>query len=259
MDIQSYNRDAWNRAVNEGNVWTVPVSPEMIAAARQGDWKIVLTPQKPVPRDWFPSEMHGVDVLCLASGGGQQGPILAATGAHVTVFDNSPMQLYQDRKVARREKLKMRAVEGDMRDLSIFPDASFDLVFHPVSNIFVPEILPVWREAYRVLRSGGVLLSGILNPLLYIFDRFKMDDEKELIVRYKLPYSDLTSPNPEEVERTMREGWPFEFSHSLEEQIGGQIQAGFAITGFYEDRDPYNPLDEYIPMYIATRAVKGTL
>ena len=96
MDIRKYNRSAWDQEVDRGNKWTLPVSDEEIAAARVGGWDIVLTPTKPVPKEWFP-ELEGLDVLCLASGGGQQGPILAAAGASVTVFDNSPKQLEQDR------------------------------------------------------------------------------------------------------------------------------------------------------------------
>ena len=103
-DILGYNRQAWDRQVERGNRWTVPVGPEAIARARRGDWSIVLTPTKPVPADWFPP-LAGLDVLCLAGGGGQQGPILAAAGARVTVFDNSPKQLAQDRLVADREGL----------------------------------------------------------------------------------------------------------------------------------------------------------
>ncbi len=98
-EILRYNRQAWDRQVERGNPWTIPVDPEAIARARQGDWQIVLTPTKPVPADWFPP-LAGLDVLCLASGGGQQGPILAAAGAKATVFDNSPKQLAQDRLVA---------------------------------------------------------------------------------------------------------------------------------------------------------------
>ena len=80
------------------------------------------------------------------------------------MFDNSPQQLARDRLVAEREGLEIRTVQGDMRDLSAFADASFDLVFHPVSNLFCPEVRPVWREAYRVLRQGGILLAGFMNP-----------------------------------------------------------------------------------------------
>ena len=93
VDIREHNRIVWNKSVDWGNPWTIPVGPEQIAAARRGKWDIILTPTKPVPKAWFPP--FPCDVLCLASGGGQQGPILAAAGARVTVIDNSPRQLGQ--------------------------------------------------------------------------------------------------------------------------------------------------------------------
>lgn len=258
LDIRAYNRRAWDRAVKENNEWTRPVSSEVVAAARRGEWSVVLTPLKKVPRDWFPADLSGTQVLCLAGGGGQQGPVLSAAGASVTVFDNSPAQLAQDRMVAERDGLELRTLEGDMRDLSVFASDSFDLIFHPVSNIFVPEVLPVWRECARVLRPGGALLAGMLNPVHYIFDRDLMDDQGELVVRYKLPYSDLTSPSLAVRKKTQEQGWPLEFSHSLEELIGGQINAGLILQGFYEDQDPRSVLDEYLPLFFATRAVKPT-
>jgi SAM-dependent methyltransferase len=168
--IRAYNRNAWNRQVEIGNLWTIPVSSEVIAAARHGDWELLLTHIIPVPRDWFPENLTGVDILCLASGGGQQAPVLAAAGANVTVFDNSPKQLERDACVAERDGLDLRIIQGDMRDLSIFSDESFDLIFHPISNLFVPKVKPVWMEAYRVLHHGGALLSGFNNPVIYIFD-----------------------------------------------------------------------------------------
>ncbi|MCA1848381.1 MAG: class I SAM-dependent methyltransferase, partial [Actinobacteria bacterium] len=138
MDVRGYNREAWDREVERGNEWTVPVEEDVIEAARRGRWEVLLTNTKPVPKAWFP-DLEGADVLCLASGGGQQAPIFAAAGASVTVLDNSPKQLAQDRFVAERDSLALKTVEGDMADLSVFPDESFDLVFHPVSNLFVPE------------------------------------------------------------------------------------------------------------------------
>ena len=232
----------------QGNVWTVPVSSQVIAAARQGQWQIVLTPTKPVPRGWFP-ELTGLDTLCLASGGGQQGPLLAAAGARVTVLDNSPRQLAQDRFVAERDRLTITNVEGDMRDLYMFPDQSFGLVVHPVSNLFVPDVRPVWREAFRVLRHGCVLLAGFNNPVLYIFDADKAE-QGIFEVKYSLPYSDVIILSDQERKRYLDEGAPFEFSQTLEDQIGGQIDAGFLISGFYVDQDP-DILDgrDYAPVH----------
>jgi SAM-dependent methyltransferase len=254
MNVREYNRRAWDREVERGNTWTKPVSAERIEAARRGEWSVLLTEQKPAPREWFPT-LEGLEVLCLASGGGQQGPTLAAAGARVTVFDNSPRQLAQDRFVAERDGLELKTVEGDMADLSVFADESFDLIFHPVSNLFAADVRPVWREAFRVLRRGGVLLAGFLNPALFVFGSETPEHDK-LEVRYKLPYSDLTSLTEEERKRILPNDEPLEFGHTLEDQIGGQLDAGFLISGFYEDRHTELRIAEFMPTYIATRAVK---
>ena len=250
MGVRDYNREAWDREVERGNERTVPAAPDVIEAARQGRWEIVLTETKPVPKDWFP-DLEGADVLCLASGGGQQATVLAAAGANVTVLDNSPGQLAQDRLVAERDGLALRTVEGNMADLSVFPDGSFDLVFHPVSNLFAPEVRPLWAEAFRVLRRRESLLAGFLNPAVYIFDLELVDISGELQVRYTLPYADATSKSEEEVARQIEQGEPLEFSHTLEDQIGGQIEAGF-----YEESHRDDPIAAHMPTYIATRAIK---
>lgn len=255
MDVLTHNRTAWDHQVETNNPWTVPVTPEVIAAARRGEWAVLLTESTPVPRWWFPN-LTGCNVLCLASGGGQQGPILAAAGACVTVFDASPRQLAQDRLVAEREGLELVTIQGDMADLSVFADESFDLVFHPTSNLFVPDVRPVWREAYRVLRRGGVLLAGFLNPLEYIFDR-ALSDQGILKVRFRVPYSDLTSISEEERVAAYGADSPLEFGHTLDDQIGGQLAAGFHLVGFFEDwRHQDTATAAYMPSYIATRAIK---
>ena len=256
MDIRAFNREAWDKQVKSGqNPWTQPVSPEAIAAARQGDFSVLLTEQKPVPQDWIPP-LKGLDVLCLASGGGQQAPVFAAAGANVTVLDNSPKQLERDRLVAHRDGLQLITVEGDMRDLSIFADESFDFIFHPVSNVFCPDVLPVWREAYRVLRFGGTLVSGMMNPVFYMFDFPAMEQKGELSVTHSIPYSDADSLSPEALEQLRKNGTPLEFGHTLTDLIGGQCHAGFQIIDFYEDFMKELPLSKYHPIYMATRASK---
>ncbi|HEU4426813.1 MAG TPA: class I SAM-dependent methyltransferase [Pilimelia sp.] len=256
IDPIIHNRAAWDRRVDEGDEWTRPVSPDVIARARQGDWSVVLIGYEPVDRAWFPADLTGADVLCLASGGGQQGPTLAAAGANVTVFDNSPRQLGQDELVAAREGLSLRTVLGDMRDLGAFADGSFDLVFHPVSNLFCPELAPVWRECYRVLRAGGALLTGFVNPDVFIFDAEALDSRGELVVRHSLPYTDLTHLEPGERERLFGRDAPVEYSHTMTEQIGGQLAAGFVLTGFAEAPHHLDATARYLPGYFATRAVK---
>jgi SAM-dependent methyltransferase len=255
LNVRDYNRYAWNHQVDKNNKFTIPVDHDTVTAARKGEYSLLLTETRPVPREWFPP-FPGMDILGLACGGGQQGPIFAALGAKVTIFDNSPAQLERDRLVASHEGLQIRVVEGDMQDLSVFPDGTFDLVFHPVSNVFCQEVRPVWREAYRVLRNGGLLLAGFANPIYYMFGTHA-DEQETLQVRYAIPYSDLKDMEPEELDICIEEGIPLEFGHSLTDLIAGQIDAGFAITGFYEDICPDSHLSKYHPTYIATRAAKA--
>ncbi len=260
MDVLRHNRIAWDAQVECGNRWTVPVSSEVIDAARHGHWHIMLTPTKAVPRSWF-GTLTSSDVLCLASGGGQQAPVLAAAGARVTVLDNSPKQLERDSRVAQEQGLSITTRLGDMAHLDAFSDESFDLVVHPVSTCFVPDVQPVWIEAFRVLRPGGALLAGFTNPILYVFDQELLEDSKRLEVRHTLPYSDTVTLTPEAAAARLSAALPLEFSHTLEALIGGQMQAGFVLTGMYEDSnrpEDADPLSRYTSTYIVTRAKKPT-
>lgn len=257
MDFLTHNQSAWNRKVDEQNRWTLPVSPDVIARARSGQIEILLTPVKSVPADWFP-ELKSLPVLCLAGAGGQQAPVLAAAGALVTVLDNSPKQLAQDRLVAEREQLTLQTLEGDMADLSAFQDESFGLIVHPCSNCFVPDVLPVWQECARVLKPGGVLMAGFTNGVRYLFDDERTENG-QLHVRYSVPYSDLDYLDHPHIQNIIASGQPVEFGHTLDDQIGGQLRSGLVMTGFYEDRyDEFmdDPLSEFMDTFIATRAVK---
>ena len=256
-DVRTHNRMAWDREVDKGNPWTIPVTSDVIARARNGDWSLLLTPEKPVPREWYPT-LRGADVLCLASGGGQQAPVLAAVGAKVTLLDNSPKQLDRDRVVAEREGLSIRLVEGDMRDFPELDEASFDLIFHPVSNCFVDSVLPVWKECARVLRPGGVLLAGFSNPVRYLFDD-ELLDQGTLRIRHTIPYADSKNIDDAYTQSLLAQGDVMEFGHTLEDQLDGQLRAGLVLSGLFEDRCPAHvgdPISAYINSFISTRAYK---
>ncbi len=255
MDVIKFNKKAWNNLVETKNQWTVPVTSEQIRMARNGEWSVLLTPEKFVPKSWFPP-MKKLKILALASGGGQQAPLFASAGAEVVVFDNSPNQLEQDTLVASREGLSIQTVEGDMTDLSVFPSEYFDLIFHPCSNMFVPDVNPVWKEAHRVLKTGGHLLAGFCNPVAYTMDA-ELEKKGIAQMKHKIPYSDITSITEEERVKLYGKSEPINFGHTLDDLLGGQIQAGFAITGFYEDGYKNEPgVHQFLKCFIATKATK---
>jgi SAM-dependent methyltransferase len=253
-DYLKYNRTAWNRQVKDGNRWTIPVSDEVIAEARKGNWSIVLTPGKPVPESWFAPP--GSRVLGLASGGGQQCPVMAAAGYDVTVFDLSEEQLGRDADISRKHELNIKTIQGDMADLSVFPSSHFDMVINPCSTAFVPDVAVVYREVSRVLRPGGVFMTGFTNPVYYLFDIRKVE-QGVFTLKYSSPYSDLHSLDERELGYFMEKNEPLVFGHSMEAFIGGQLKAGLELTDLFEDNwGGGDPVDRHFNAFMATRAVR---
>ncbi|MEL1134950.1 methyltransferase domain-containing protein [Desulfitobacterium sp. THU1] len=244
-EINSKFFDKW---VEEGWEWGKPISHEIYNKAKNNDWDVVLTPTKPVPKEWFCAMKHA-KILGLASGGGQQMPIFSALGAECTVIDYSVKQLQSEKEVAARENYAIEIVQGDITNPLPFADESFDLIFHPVSNCYIEDILPVWQECYRVLKKGGILLAGFDNGFNYLFD----DDESTITT--KLPFNPLK--DPQLYEKSIENDWGIQFSHTIEEQIGGQLKAGLVLTDIYEDTNGQGKLREFnVPTFYATRAVK---
>lgn len=260
MDLFEYNRNAWNLQSLEGCRWSTPYPDEVIERAKGGDWSVLLTPNRAVPRDWFPTypDLGGLRILALASGGGQQVPVFAAAGAEVTSFDGSDVQLEKDEETCARHGLRINAIQGDMADLSGLAPGSFDLIFNPVSNVFAASLEPIWCECHRVLKPGGRLLCGFANPAFYLFDHVLLEETGEIRVVHRLPYSDLESADEETLSEQLEAQVILEHSHSWETQLGGQCAAGFAITGFYEDDwdEESTRLQGWMPIYAATRSVK---
>jgi ubiquinone/menaquinone biosynthesis C-methylase UbiE len=245
---QDINRETIDRWIEEGWEWGTPISHEQFLQAKEGKWDVLLTPTIPVPHEWI-GDLMGKKVLGLASGGGQQMPIFTALGAECTVLDYSPRQIQSERLVAQREGFTIEAVQGDMTERLPFDDESFDLIFHPVSNCYIKEVQHVFQEAYRVLKPGGILLSGLGNEVNYLVD------EKEEKIIWKMPFDPTEDEKAKEyLEKT---DCGMQFSHTLEEQIGGQLKAGFTLVDLYEDTNGEGRLhDMNIKTYIATKAVK---
>ena len=249
MEYQDVNAAVIDRWVEQGWEWGRPISHETYEAAKKGTWDVLLTPTKPVPHEWF-GELKGKKLLGLASGGGQQMPVFAALGADCTVLDYSRRQLESERMVARREGYDIRILRADMTKPLPFVDESFDLIFHPVSNCYIREVRPVWRECWRVLKPGGTLLSGVDHYLNFIVD----GEEREIVNR--LPFDPVA--DVEQRKQLEADDSGMHFSHPLEEQIGGQLEAGFTLLSLYEDTNGAGRLHELnIPTFLAMRAVKS--
>ena len=247
MDYQEINRAAMNGRVKSGWIWARPYSHEMVEAILEGKEGLHLTPNRIVPDSWFKG-IKGLDFLGLASGGGQQMPIFSKLGANVTSFDISDEMLSLDKMVADREGAVLKTVQGDMTEGLPFPDGFFDLVFMPVCLCYVKEIDSIFKEIYRVLRTGGVLLTGQDNGMNYLVDDCDM-------ITGSFPYDPLSSP--ELMEECMKSGSGIQFSHTGGEILKSILSSGFTITDVYEDTNPEGILKERnIPSFIAMRAVK---
>ncbi len=256
-DIYRHNQTVWDRLARENCDWSLPVSTEIIQAARNGQWDVRLISAE-LPIGWLP-DVRGLRILCLAASGGQQAPVLSAAGAEVVVLDASQEQLDLDQMVAQRDNLALETVLGDMQNLSAFADETFDVIFHPISNLYVPDIRRVWFECFRVLRGGGKLLSSFYNPVVFVFDRDPDLAANGLMKpRFVLPYADITDLNADEIKSKQLKNEALVFGHTLAEQINGQLDAGFMLTGFDETFQP-NPrfmIDNYMPTFMATCSIK---
>lgn len=245
-EINAKTIDKW---IEEGWEWGVPLTHEKYVDALDGKWSMLLTPTKSVPKDWYPN-LKGKKVLGLASGGGQQMPIFATLGAKCTVLDYSKKQIESDLAIAKREGYKITAIRYDMTEMLPFDDNSFDLIFHPVSNCYIEDVMHVWKECYRILKKGGILMAGLDNGFNFLFD-----EKNEKKIKYKLPFNPLKDDKLLKI--LEKENLGVQFSHTLEEQIRGQIKTGFILLDLYEDTNGQGFLHEYgVPTYWATLAQK---
>ena len=249
MSYQNINASVIDKWIKEEDwKWGKAISHEEYMKALNGNWNVKLTPVKFVPHEWL-GDLKGKKLLGLASGGGQQIPVFTALGAECTVLDYSDEQLASEKMVAERENYKVNIVKADMTKPLPFEDESFDIIFHPVSNCYIESVEPVFKECYRILKKGGILLCGMDTIVNYM-----LDENFERVI-FSMPFNPLK--NKEHREFFERLDCGYQFSHNLSEQIGGQLKAGFILTNIEDDTDGEGRLHEMnIPTYIMTRAVK---
>ena len=253
-DYVKQNAAAWDDVNECLSSKATAISHADFLAAKSGELRVIPAGARPVPRDWFP-DLAGHDVLALACGGGQQAPVFAAHGARVTVTDVSARQLEQERLVAAREGYAIRVVEADTSEPFPFEDAAFDLIFNPVSNCYIRDVEPMQRECARVLRPGGVLITAFCKEELFLFEP-DFQREEALISRHPLPFDPLRDWTEQERQARLDKGLPLPFSHTLTEQLGGLMRAGFALTDMFEDGDGGGLIDRWMRAYVVVRAVR---
>lgn len=189
-------------------------------------------------RGWLPGSVRGLNVLCLAAGGGWQSILYASAGARVTVVDLSPEMLRRDREQAELRGLSIEMIEGSMEQLPMLADESFDIIHQPVSTCYVPRIREVYQEVARLLREGGRYISQHKQPgALQVSER---DSRNRYVMG--VPYY-LTGPLPAVQDVAYREAGAVEYLHRWEELVGELCRSGFVVEDLVEPRrgDPQAP------------------
>jgi len=214
------NRQAYDRMVQAKHFLTQPVSAQELASP-------LLTLDA---KGWLGGNIRGWNVLCLAAGGGRQGPLYCAAGAQVTVLDISAAMLELDRQVCSHLGINYRIIQGDMSDLSMFGHDEFDLVAHPVSTCYVSNLEPVFSEVARVLRPNGLYVSQHKQPM-------NLQASLEMVQgRYvvETPVGHAAKPLSVGQSSLLREPDTIEFAHSLDSILGGICRAGLIIEAISE-------------------------
>ena len=239
-DTTRQNLAAWEREADQGGRNSTPwldldvAAYQAFSAGRRRDLP------KPYcgdsPEGILMRNAKGKDVLCLASGGGQQSAQFGLLGARVTVQDFCAGQLRADQEAAKHYGYDVHTVQRDMRDLSAFESASFDYVIQGVSMTFVPDVREVYREVFRVLRPSGLYAACHCNPATYpiCFDG-PGNGWDGAAYRIAEPYTGGPILITSEGAENMRAGRPTgEHRHLYRDIFNGLIESGFVIAKVWD-------------------------
>lgn len=221
MDYLSVNRAAYDKLVRDGAVFARCASDEEC--------------RNPLgtldSRGWLPKSVVGLNVLCLAAAGGWQAILYATAGAKVTVVDLSPEMLALDHREAKKRSLSIQLIEGSMDKLEMLGDARFDIVHHPVSTCYVPQVQPVFDEVGRVLKDDGIYISQHKTPTsLQIVDR----NERDQYIIGLSYYHEGALPRVND--QAYRESGAVEYLHRWEQIVGGICRSNMVIEALSEPK-----------------------
>ncbi len=247
MEYRNTNQLAWDRLADSGSLFARVATDEEC--------------RKPLQaldgRGWLPESVAGLNVLCLASGGGWQSILYAAAGANVTVVDLSESMLRLDAREAKRRRFQVQTVHASMDDLSMLADESFDIVHQPVSTCYVPDLKPVYAGIARVLRSHGLYISQHKQPVsLQISHR---NDRHQFVIGVEYYHE---GPLPQQQDTSYRESGATEYLHRMDQIVGDLCLAGFLIEDLREPKradykaevSHFGYRGRFVPPYVRMKA-----
>ena len=223
------NAAAWDRLAKAHDALASPACDEAFIDPR--NW---LGTGGPADRPWLPSSLKGMEILCLAAGGGKHGPLYAAAGAKVTVVDLSASMLDLDRQVARERKLHLELIQSSMDDLQMLKNDHFDLIIHPVSSCYLPSLTQLFFEIARVCRPGGLYMSQHKSPRSLQSSLHPNSDGRYEVIFPECQSAEYSKALPPAPPSRLREVGTDEFVHSFTDILGGICRAGFCLEDFFE-------------------------
>jgi ubiquinone/menaquinone biosynthesis C-methylase UbiE len=236
-EIAQTNQRLWDRMVDEGCGFTIPwldLNVDMIRQYAAGNLDLVPASLQEMYPARYVVDAEDKDVLCLASGGGQQSAVFGVLGAQVTVLDLTAGQLAGDRKAAEHYGYNVTTIQADMRDLSCLGDKAFDLVWQAPSLSYVSDLQPVFAEVYRVLRPGGVYRTEFNNPATQFLDT---DDWDGGAYRMSVPYAIRRQEDEDRAD----------FRHFLGNIFNGLVGAGLSVVEVQEAPSHFLPVGDAEP------------
>ena len=216
-EVAVANQRLWEEEVKKECGFTIPwldVDVSLLRQYARAELESLPGPLSCMSPSCVFADVEGKDVLCLASGGGQQSAVFGLLGAKVTVVDLAEGQLRGDRKAAAHYGYEINALQADMRDLSSIGDDSFDVVYQADSIGYVPDVREVYGEVARVLRTGGIYRVKHYQPAIHS------------VVSDGNAYR-IAKPYAERVHR--REDGGIEFRHYMDDIFGGLLDAGLSL------------------------------